>query len=50
MGQSLLGYRLDYPKFGSKQEPDIFLFSKMHNQPPIQLKLGASTGSKAVAT
>jgi hypothetical protein len=22
----------------------------MHNQPPIQLKLGASTGSKAVAT
>jgi len=49
MGQSLLGYRLDYPRFGSKQEPDILFFSKMHNQPPVQLGLGASTGSKAVA-
>jgi hypothetical protein len=49
MGVSLLVYRLDYPRLGSWQEPDISLFSKMPTQSPIQWGLGAFTGSKADA-
>jgi hypothetical protein len=49
MGVLLLGYRLDYPRFDSWQEADIFLFSKMPTQPPIQWGVGAFTGSSLVA-
>jgi len=49
MGVLLLGYKLDYPRFDSWQEPDIYVFSELNTQPPIQWGLGAFTGSKAVA-
>jgi len=49
MGVSFLGGKLDYPRFDSWQQPDIFLFFKMPTQPPIQLGVGAFTGIKAVA-
>jgi len=49
MGVLLLGYRLDYVRFDSWQQPDVFLFSKTPTQPPIQWGLGAFTVCKAVA-
>jgi hypothetical protein len=49
MGVSLPGYKLDYPRFDSWQEPDSYVFSEPNTEPPIQWGLGALTGSKVVA-